>query len=153
MGGETEQEVSGWTVDTLNAFTRQRFNDIEKANLLAFETAKSERDALANLTRQRFEAQDRAVDKALEAIDKRLDGLNELRSMLTDAQAQFPTREATDTRFIAMEDRQRSLENRFEAQSGHSSGINSAWVYLIGAIAAIAAIAGLVSTAIALGAR
>jgi hypothetical protein len=55
--------VSGWTVDTLKA----HYDSI-------------------------LEARDVAVKNALAANEKRLDGLNEIRGIMSDAQAKFITR-------------------------------------------------------------
>lgn len=122
MSGETEAQESGWTTDTLKAHYDQRFRDIEKS------------------TDKALTAAEKATDKAEEAVTRRLEGLNELRAMATDAQAMFATREAVDTRFLSVEEKVRSLEQRIDTAGGRSLGVSSVWGYIIAAGAAGAAI-------------
>lgn len=77
MSGETEQNVSGWTTDTLkDHFDTLRFTDQEnmKQRFLAAE----ERTTVA------LTAADRAVVKAEMATEKRFDAVNEFRQTLAD---------------------------------------------------------------------
>lgn len=73
MSGETEEQVSGWTTDTLKAYFERR-----------------------------FELTDRATAVALAANEKRLDGMNEFRQTLADQTASFlPRAEFEESRKAA----------------------------------------------------
>lgn len=82
MSGETEKQVSGWTVDTL----KEHLTEMIVGNDLRYE--------------QRFKAAEQAVSAALAAqrdatsvagiiSEKRMDGLNELRGMAEDQSKVF----------------------------------------------------------------
>jgi len=90
VSGETEQEVSGWTVDTYRVhndrFLEERDRRIEQrftSQALAVDAA--------------LAAAKEAVDKAEKAQERRLDLLNEFRAQSSDEQARFATREFVDT--------------------------------------------------------
>ena len=88
MSGETEQNVSGWTVDTLKAhFDTLRATDGK--NVEQRFVAAEERTTLA------LTAADRAVIKAENATEKRFDAVNEFRATLADqASTLMPRAEA-----------------------------------------------------------
>ena len=86
MSGETDHEVSGWTVDTYRAhndrFLEERDRRIEQrftSQALAVDAA--------------LAAAKEAVDKAEKAQERRLDLLNEFRSQSQDEQVRFATKE------------------------------------------------------------
>lgn len=110
MSGETEKDVSGWTVDTLHTYVFARLRDMrelmdertrhaEKAVGLAFENqqtamaaalAAAEKAVTAALT-----SAEKAVAKAELSTEKRIEGLNELRRVVNDISAlQMPRAEA-----------------------------------------------------------
>jgi hypothetical protein len=74
VSGETEANISGWTVDTLRSH-------IEK----------------------QFDLRDRAIDAALVAAEKRLDGMNEFRQTLSDQAATFMPRREAEQRLATLE--------------------------------------------------
>lgn len=74
MSGETEADVSGWTVDTLKSYVER---------ILA------ERDRRYE---QRFQASEVSVTKAEAATEKRFESVNEFRAQLKDQQLDFVSR-------------------------------------------------------------
>ncbi|HXJ37752.1 MAG TPA: hypothetical protein VNH18_00665, partial [Bryobacteraceae bacterium] len=105
MAGETRDEESGWTVDTLHALMNerevryeQRFQAQQKAlqdALLAAEKAVSTAMASA----------DRAVMKAEIAAEKRFEGLNELRGAMSDQAARLMPRAEAEVSFTAIREK------------------------------------------------
>ncbi len=85
MSGETEKEVSGWTVDTLHNHISDLMRAADKRYEQRFDAQeKAVKDALASA--------DRAVNKAETASEKRLDSVNEFRKTLSDQTGTFLTR-------------------------------------------------------------
>lgn len=166
MGGETEQSVSGWTVDTLHSLM---------VRLLA---EKDKRDE------QRFDAQEKALADALLAAEragakaegtqeKRLESLNEFREQQKDLIGTFLPRaeydrahtdlverveklgstlnEKIDTverregeRRDELAGRLAALQATISTASGHSAGLNAGWGYIVGAAGFIGAVIGIV---------
>jgi len=119
VSGETEGNVSGWTVDTLAAFIEQRLADLQ---VLLNERKQSQETAMSVA----FAAQTVAIDKALIAINERLHLLNELRDDV-----------ATKTQLEALEKELAALTSRLDRNEGRGAGLNAGWVYLLAGIAAI----------------
>jgi chromosome segregation ATPase len=129
MSGETEKSVSGWTVDTL------------REHILG---VLHERDSRYE---QRFEGQEKAIDKAEASVNERLKGMNEFRGELADRTATFPTRnevESDNATLHAEIERNRSdisdLSKRIERAEGKGLGLNAGWGYLIAALAVLVAL-------------
>lgn len=93
MSGETEQHVSGWTVDTLKEYTEQRFISAEKA-----------------------------IQIANEASEKRFDAVNEFRGQLGDQVRTFLPRAEYDARHETLENRVSELTNRINRSEGQDKG-------------------------------
>jgi hypothetical protein len=80
----------------------QRFSSLEK-QIDAY--AKTSNDRLASLQREAqlvATSSETAINKANAATEKRLESLNELRAMVTDAQAAFLPREVADAQFTEL---------------------------------------------------
>ena len=82
MSGETEEKVSGWTVDTLKEHVEHLFADLK---LYAEALVVAEHD----LRLARREDDKEAIHKAEHAMEKRLDGMNEIREQLRDQATHF----------------------------------------------------------------
>lgn len=109
MSGETEANVSGWTVDTLHSHVAQRFSDYEAFfgqriddtdRMLARRMDDADKAIQAALT-----SAEKAKDKANDAIEKRFDGVNEFRRALSDQTSTFIPRAEYDTAHKALVDR------------------------------------------------
>lgn len=125
MSGETEKQVSGWTVDTAR---EHLLTVIQYEAKLA-----EERDKRYD---QRFKAQESATIYMRQVT-------NEFRGQLSDQQATFITRTETLARAQANADKIDAINTRLDRTEGRSGGLNSGWGYLVGA-------AGLVATIIAI---
>jgi len=116
MSGETENAVSGWTVDTLHAHIVQRFDDLVAMLDERYATQVKALDAAFNAAERAVQAAllsaEKAVTKAEVAQEKRLEGVNEFRAQLTDQAATFIRREEVDIRFGAMADRLNETNTR-----------------------------------------
>lgn len=114
MSGETEQHVSGWTVDTLKEHI-----DIQ------------------------LELRDRALMVALASADKRLDGMNEFRQTLSDQAALFMPRTEAEQRMEQTRERLTAVERFVNQTTGRSSGRESSWGYIVGALGIFIAVASI----------
>lgn len=124
MSGETEDQVSGWTTDTLQAHLQRQIDDLRTmlderyatqtkaidaafvANQTAMQTAftASERAVQAAL-----DAAEKAVAKAEAAAEKRFEAVNEFRGQLSDQVNTFAPRESVDAQFAAVSARLEDL--------------------------------------------
>lgn len=146
MSGETEQDVSGWTVDTVHV----HLLDLIRAADIRYT--------------QRFEAQAEAIRKAEDATEKRFESVNEFRAALTDQSRNSPSRIEVDGQYAALgaqisetrkslEDKAASnaarisgLEGDMKGLGGRSSGVQQQWGYIFAAIGAMVAIASIIIT-------
>ena len=116
MSGETQQSVSGWTVDTLRQYVDQRMVDQEKAMEKAFV---AQEKAVASA----FEASNTAIVKSEMASEKRFESVNEFRQTLSDQAASFLPRAEADRVTTSNAEKIQSLAdrlNRIEAQDAGS---------------------------------
>lgn len=95
MSGETEEHVSGWTVDTLHVHMAQRMADLDR--VLSRRMDDADRAIQAALV-----SAEKAVDKANDANEKRFEGVNEFRKALADQTATFIPRPEYDTAHDAL---------------------------------------------------
>lgn len=154
MGGETENQVSGWTVDTLKADMQhqidgmrtlldERYQTQTKALEAAF--AAAERAVAAALL-----AAEKAVGKAETAAEKRFESVNEFRGQLNDIVTTLISRTEAEARITAiaektagledrMQSRLRELESRVDTHAGSTKGLDKALGSLFGFVGAAAA--------------
>jgi hypothetical protein len=120
MSGETEQQVSGWTVDTLKEYMQAQIDDMRIMLQERYETQTKAIDAafIAQQTAMQTAltaaeravqtastAAEKAVLKAESATEKRFEAVNEFRAQLADQQGTFMSRELAQTQFTYMQDR------------------------------------------------
>lgn len=148
MSGETEQNISGWTVDTLHnhlfallaekdARYAQRFDAQQQA--LRDALTAQEKAVNAALT-----AAQQAVQKAEMAAEKRFDAVNEFRGQLADQAKEFLPRNEYSVAHTALNEKVSTLEARANQMTGRTSGMSDGWGYIIGAIGALAAVVAIV---------
>jgi predicted DNA-binding protein (UPF0251 family) len=148
MGGETEEKISGWTVDTLRASIEDQFKAIYRL-LDERELATTKASDLASVVQQTamrtaLEAAEKAVTTALIsaekavtkaeiAADKRFENMNEFRQQLNDqAQTFMPRSEAIvlnnaldnkiSAHIKAADENIASIRSRLDTTSGNSTG-------------------------------
>jgi hypothetical protein len=120
MSGETREDESGWTTDTLLALFERRLDDLRASLQERYETQTKAIDAafVAQQTAMRtaFDAADRAVQAALQAAEKavvkaetasekRFDSVNEFRATLSDQAATLMPRVEAEGRLTALAER------------------------------------------------
>jgi multidrug efflux pump subunit AcrB len=92
---------------------------------------------------QMFKASQDAVSAALAAVhetnnkaemaaEKRFESVNEFRSTLSDQASRLLPRSEYDSAHNSLSERVRELSARVDRQEGSKSGVNSAWLYLVG---------------------
>ena len=126
MSGETEKQISGWTVDTLKEYVEQRFMDQDKAVQAALLAAKE------------------AVLKAEVASEKRFEGVNEFRKTLSDQTATFLTRNEYSGRHQAVVDKIDALTLRISATEGEKKGSDVTIGKIYAAIGVVGAVLGII---------
>ena len=131
MSGETENNVSGWTVDTLKA----HFDTLRSTDLTNIEkrfVAAEERTTLA------LTAADRAVVKAETATEKRFDAVNEFRATLADQASRLMPR-------AEVEQIVKGLNEKIDDLRGtRRSGVASIGALMVGAAVVLAVIVQIV---------
>lgn len=122
LSGETEKQVSGWTVDTLKEYVERRFTDQDKAVQAALLAAKE------------------AVLKAENATEKRFEATNEFRQQLSDQTNTFIPRNEYDAQHQALVDKVATLTDRMNQDKGGE--ISMAKIYA--AIGAVGVVLGII---------
>ena len=100
MSGETEDSVSGWTVDTLHTHMTQQLRDFKM------------------LLDERYVATEKAINKADVASEKRFESVNEFRNQQKDIIGTFVTRAEYVASHKALVEKIDALNNRVENSSG-----------------------------------
>lgn len=126
MSGETEQHVSGWTVDTSREDLLRVIADQQKY----FE--------------RRLLDQQNAVKIANEASEKRFESVNEFRGQLNDQVRTFLPRAEYDARHETLENRVSELTNRLNRSEGKSTGLNAGWTIFLGGLGAVSLVVGII---------
>jgi len=148
MSGETEQNISGWTVDTLHshllAMLREkdiRDNQRFEAQQLALRDALTAQEKAVNAA---LLAAQTAVQKAESAAERRFESVNEFRAQLNDQATTLMPRGEALVLINAQAEKITILEGRVNSMGGRSAGLSEGWGYLVGAVGVILAIAGIV---------
>lgn len=143
MGGETEKEVSSWTVDSLkshhDACLRYESKLAELRHLQLLTSI--EYEAKLSAERDRRYAERFAAQEAATAYMRQV--TNEFRGQLSDQQTTFITRTETLARAQSNADKIDALTTRIDRTEGRSGGMSAGWGYLVAAV-------GLAATVIAI---
>lgn len=149
MSGETEREVSGWTVDTLHESLGRRIEDMRAmlqeryqtqtkavdAAFLAQQTAmQTALSAAEKAVETALLSAEKAVTKAELAADKRFEAGNEFRAQLADQAATLIGRDEAEARFASLAEKlaevierasevDRRLSSRLDLTQGKDKGI------------------------------
>ena len=126
MSGETEKELSGWTVDTLRYFITGVLHEKD----LRYE--------------QRFTAQELAISKAAAADEKRFEGVNEFRAQLADQASTFMPRAEAMLSYSTLNEKLNLLASRIDHKDGDSTGKNSQITRIITIVSVLMAITAVV---------
>jgi tetrahydromethanopterin S-methyltransferase subunit B len=137
MSGETERQVSGWTVDTLKELVELHVVSITESLQVFKKTTESDfvktnefRGALDDLgrnmaTRRELESSIKNVNELYKELSKQV---SDLRSRLDIGPAELA-----------------ELQRRIDTSSGKSAGLNAFWGYLVGVVGLIIAIISFMS--------
>jgi CHASE3 domain sensor protein len=147
VGGETESDVSGWTVDTLRQHFQRQHDDLKD---LLGERADSQRVAMSAA----LASAEKAVTVANTAAEKRFDSVNEFRQTLTDQANTLMSRAEATALLAALSERLTRLEDRMNTATGQDTGNREAEALRRAgtqqAVAVIGAVIAIVSIAVAL---
>lgn len=126
MSGETEKQVSGWSVDTLKEYVEAMRVDDQKSVQAALLAHKE------------------AVLKAENASEKRFESVNEFRGQLADQANTLMPRQEYIVHHKALEDRVTELTDRVTRTEGQSKGSQVTKSGIIAAIGVTATILGII---------
>ncbi len=109
MSGETEEQVSGWTVDTLHSLFVSMTREKDLRDQQRFDAQQlALRDALIaqeKAVTAALEAAQSAVTKAENAAEKRFEAINEFRGQLSDQASRFAEKTVVDRQVEAAADK------------------------------------------------
>lgn len=123
---------------SLREYVDQRFSAQDKA--VAAALAAQEKAVTAALA-----AADRAVAKAEGASERRFESINEFRGALSDSARLLMPRAEAEQAVRAMTEKIDELAKRVNARDDQGRGLHQGWVILVGVIAVIAAVVGVLS--------
>lgn len=131
MSGETEKEVSGWTVDTLKQLVSVQIAAVREESRAQKELLQAENASTAQ-----------AVKVARFELERRLEGLNELRKEVTKDREQFvktdvyvPAHEALRVQRVADNEKAIILTGQVTENSKDIAGMKSSLMWLTRLIA------------------
>lgn len=125
-GGETKDDPSGWTVDTLRAMMEARIGEMDKRY------------------EQRFTAQQDAIIKSESATERRFESVNEFRAQLADQASRFMPRIESISRHDATAEKISDLSSRLDVAAGRTSGLDKGWALLVAAVGVAGAVIAIV---------
>ena len=105
MSGETEANISGWTVDTLHQHLSRRMDDLDRA--LSRRMDDSDKAISAALV-----SAEKAVTKAESASERRFESVNEFRAALADQTSTLVSRTEYLTAHKGLEDKLAAVSER-----------------------------------------
>jgi hypothetical protein len=127
LSGETEKNISGWTVDTLKEHFEARLN----AQRTAMEAA--------------FAASEKAILKAEAAAERRFESVNEFRGQLTDQTRTFLPRETFESIVGQWGDWRAQVDARLNQTQGAGAGTDRVVGYLLGGACVVVAVVAVVA--------
>lgn len=136
MSGETEKNVSAWTIDSLKEHFETRFAETDHR----YEQRFNDQDKAVNAA---MNSAEKAVTKAEAASERRFEAVNEFRATLADQASHFISRTEALARADANAEKIDALQARLDRIEGNKGGLKDGWSYLVG-------IVGLASTVIAI---
>lgn len=144
MSGETEQDVSGWTIDTLRASLRQQIEDLQRLLDERYATQTKALDAAfvaaEKAVATALDSAEKAVAKAETAAERRFEAVNEFRGQLADQAATLMPRIEYEAKHHALEKQVDDLGDRVTRAEGKSTGMGSLYGWLIGAAGLIVSV-------------
>lgn len=125
-GGETESNVSAWTVDSLKELMLSVLTEMDRRYEQRFEAQQvALRDALLaqeKAVTAALNAAERAVSKAELASERRFESINEFRGQLADQAATLMPRAETAVLLDSINERLATIEKRVDERAGALKG-------------------------------
>lgn len=144
-GGQTKDNISGWTTDTLkehtavvDTFIKELFSEADRRYELRFNAQEKSAEAALHSTTT-------AVNKAEASNEKRFESVNEFRQTLSDQTKSFITRTEAIQNSEANKERITALAARLDAIDGRSAGLNSGWIMMVQVFSVIAVLIAVAS--------
>lgn len=100
---------------------------------------------------ERFEAQQKAIEKAELASEKRFEGVNEFRATLADQQRSLMPRQEAEVLIRALNDKLASLKERVDGQTAERVGVKGGWGFAIGAIGLVLLVVSIIGWLLRIG--
>jgi hypothetical protein len=162
MSGETENDVSGWTTDTLHRHLIARIDNLEKRLEERDQDSKRaierEFDAHRVLTSVQIESAEKAVSTALAsaekavqkaetANEKRFESVNEFRAQLTDQASLFLPRTEYASNHENLVERVSDLTNRMNLSAGSREGVRLSAGVLVSVVTVAVVVLGVIIAA------
>jgi hypothetical protein len=120
----------------------QRHQAFDRLTDAKFVTQRVMMESQAEKVALALAAADKAISKSEQATEKRFESVNEFRKTLSDQAANFISRREFEVLREAQAQRTLEFSARLDKAEGRSSGLDAAWVYLVGAFGIIAALVG-----------
>lgn len=144
MSGETEDSVSGWTIDTLRASVRQELQDLRFLLDERYATQTKALDAAfvaaEKAVATALSSAEKAVTKAETAAERRFESVNEFRAQLNDQAGTFMPRTEYQAKHEALEKQVDELTHRIARSEGSSSGKNAMYGWIVAAVGLVVAV-------------
>lgn len=144
MSGETEQDVSGWTIDTLRASIQQEIRDLRGLLDERYATQTKALDAAfvaaEKAVATALDSAEKAVAKAETAAERRFEAVNEFRGQLADQAATLMPRIEYEAKHHALERQVDDLADRVTRAEGSSTGKGAMYGWIIAAVGLIVSV-------------
>lgn len=166
MSGETEDNISGWTTDTLRADLQRQINtqaeirdrqigDLRDMLQERYATQTKALDAAFAAAEKSvataLDSAEKAVVKAETAAEKRFEAVNEFRGQLADQAATFIGRNEAEARILALAEKLdanqartdqsfKEINQRLDRMQGSSAGTNKLYGWMIAAAGLIVSV-------------
>lgn len=126
--------TSAWTVETLKEYLEALIDSHGRADRDRF-------DAQEKAVNAALAAAERAVGKAEAAAEKRFDSVNEFRAQLADQARDFMPRKEFEVQYGALAARVDALTNRDAKNEGHDLGVTASTKIAIAVLGVMIALA------------
>jgi hypothetical protein len=144
MSGETEADISGWTIDTLRASVQQQILDLRSLLDERYATQTKALDAAFVAAEKgvvtALASAEKATAKAETAAERRFEAVNEFRAQLADQSATFITRVEFDAKMEGMIRQVEELKKQADRAAGRSGGQGAMYGWIIAAVGLIVSV-------------
>lgn len=144
MTGETGDEVSGWTTDTLRSSFQKQIYDLKTLLDERYATQTKALDAAfvaaEKAVSTALDSAEKAVAKAETAAERRFEAVNEFRGQLADQAAMLMPRAEYEAKHHALEKQVDDLTDRLTRAEGRSDGKGALYGWLVAGAGLIVAV-------------